>query len=637
MERRWLNSIWSNPNQHNGCGLSKSMVNRGPIGNTSGGEEQILNDNDKNIPSWWGKFIYSESNVDHLFGFAEILSLISGEVRDSNGDSYYIYFDIENQIFDVHIENSDLAPNREDKSSDPYYEHDIYDTEYSWKDHVNDCIINYLHSETNIAISSWILKISKIFGHNYITSYISSQSRGSSRGIFNRKSGLSKTDLEGHSDFQSDSEGKTDFQSDSEGKTDFQSDSEGKSDCDQNEKPSYAHLWVLCENCNILNYKKSLRSNMSICEYCGYHLTMSSSDRIDLLIDPGTFHPMDENMVLDPIFFDMLDSEEESDKVDYEMETDLTEDEDIFPTEEPSEESDKVDYEMETDFNEDDYMFPEDIFPMKEPSEESYYEMGTDLTEDEDIFPMEEPSDSEEQLLALRQCVAIVRFILAYHKLDKALTKILQNKIPHEDPIEFDFEEESYEDRIHSYQLETGLTEAVQTGIGQLNGIRTAIGVMDFQFIAGSMGSVVGEKITRLIEYATNQSLPLVIVCASGGARMQEGSLSLMQMAKISAALYDYQSKKKSFYVSILTSPTTGGVTASFGMLGDIIIAEPDATIAFAGKRVIEDILKTPVPEDSQVAESLFPMGLFDTMVPRNLLKGVLSELFQFHGFFPLL
>ncbi|KAL2223585.1 UNVERIFIED_CONTAM: Ribulose bisphosphate carboxylase large chain [Sesamum indicum] len=151
------------------------------------------------------------------------------------------------------------------------------------------------------------------------------------------------------------------------------------------------------------------------------------------------------------------------------------------------------------------------------------------------------------------------------------------------DPIEFHSEEEPYKDRIDSYQSKTGLTEAVQTGVGQLNGIPVAIAVMDFEFMGGSMGSVVGEKITRLIEYATNQFLPLIIVCASGGARMQEGSLSLMQMAKISSALYDYQSNKKLFYVSILTSPTTGGVTASFGMLGDIIIAEPNSYIAFAG------------------------------------------------------
>lgn len=204
------------------------------------------------------------------------------------------------------------------------------------------------------------------------------------------------------------------------------------------------------------------------------------------------------------------------------------------------------------------------------------------------------------------------------------------------DPIEFYSEEERYKDRIDFYQRKTGLTEAVQTGIGQLNGIPVAIGVMDFKFMGGSMGSVVGEKITRLIEYATKNFLPLIIVCASGGARMQEGSLSLMQMAKISAALYDYQSNKKLFYVSILTSPTTGGVTASFAMLGDIIIAEPNAHIAFAGKRVIEQTLNKTVPEGSQAAEYLFHKGLFDPIVPRNLLKGVLSELFELHAFFPL-
>ena len=204
------------------------------------------------------------------------------------------------------------------------------------------------------------------------------------------------------------------------------------------------------------------------------------------------------------------------------------------------------------------------------------------------------------------------------------------------DPIQFHSEEEPYKDRIDSYQRKTGLTEAVQTGIGQLNGITVAIGVMDFQIMGGSMGSVVGEKITRLIEYATNRSLPVIIVCASGGARMHEGSLSLMQMAKISSASYDYQSTKKLFYVSVLTSPTTGGVTASFGMLGDIIIAEPNAYIAFAGKRVIEQTLNKTVPDGSQAAEYLFHKGLFDPIVPRNPLKGVLSELFQLHGFFPL-
>ncbi|KAK7236513.1 hypothetical protein RIF29_45524 [Crotalaria pallida] len=193
------------------------------------------------------------------------------------------------------------------------------------------------------------------------------------------------------------------------------------------------------------------------------------------------------------------------------------------------------------------------------------------------------------------------------------------------DPIEFHSEEEPYKDRIDSYQTKIGLTEAVQTGTGQLNGIPVAIGIMDFQFMGGSMGSVVGEKITRLVEYATNELLPLILVCASGGARMQEGSLSLMQMAKISSALYNYQTNKKLFYVSILTSPTSGGVTASFGMLGDIIIAEPNAYIAFAGKRVIEQTLNKTVPEGSQAAEYLFHKGLFDSIVPRNPLKRVLS------------
>ncbi|CAK8570878.1 unnamed protein product [Lathyrus sativus] len=206
------------------------------------------------------------------------------------------------------------------------------------------------------------------------------------------------------------------------------------------------------------------------------------------------------------------------------------------------------------------------------------------------------------------------------------------------DPPEEEEEEEDqpYIDRLDSYQEKTGLPEAVQTGIGQLNGIPLAIAVMDSEFIAGSMGSVVGEKITRLIEYATNQLLPLIIVCASGGARMQEGSLSLMQMAKISSALYNYQINKKLFYVAILTSPTTGGVTASFAMLGDIVIAEPNATIAFASKRVIEQLLNVEVPEGSQSADLLFDKGVLDSVVPRHFLKQFLTELFQFHGFIPL-
>ncbi|XP_060673031.1 acetyl-coenzyme A carboxylase carboxyl transferase subunit beta, chloroplastic-like [Ziziphus jujuba] len=164
------------------------------------------------------------------------------------------------------------------------------------------------------------------------------------------------------------------------------------------------------------------------------------------------------------------------------------------------------------------------------------------------------------------------------------------------DPMKFHLQEEPYKDRIDFNQRTTRLTDAVQTGIGRLNCIPVAIGVMDFQFIGGSMGSVVGEKITHLIEHATNKFLPLILVCASGGARMQEGSLSLMQMAKISFALYYYQSNNKLFCVSILSSPTTGGVTASFGMFGDIIIAESNAYVTFTGKRVIEQTLNKTIP-----------------------------------------
>nr|YP_010291652.1 acetyl-CoA carboxylase carboxyltransferase beta subunit [Scleria parvula]ULQ67659.1 acetyl-CoA carboxylase carboxyltransferase beta subunit [Scleria parvula] len=189
---------------------------------------------------------------------------------------------------------------------------------------------------------------------------------------------------------------------------------------------------------------------------------------------------------------------------------------------------------------------------------------------------------------------------------------------------------------VDSYQRKTGLPEAIQTGIGQLAGIPVALGVMDFEFIGGSMGSVVGEKITRLIEYAMNKSLPLIISCASGGARMQEGTFSLMQMAKISSALLDYQLTNNLLLISILTSPTTGGVTASFGMIANIVIGEPEATIAFAGKRIIEDIMKIEVPDGIQEAEFLFEKGSLDSLVPRHLLKGVLSELLKFHYFLPV-
>ncbi|NJR48914.1 MAG: acetyl-CoA carboxylase, carboxyltransferase subunit beta [Leptolyngbyaceae cyanobacterium CSU_1_3] len=197
------------------------------------------------------------------------------------------------------------------------------------------------------------------------------------------------------------------------------------------------------------------------------------------------------------------------------------------------------------------------------------------------------------------------------------------------DPLKFR-DRKSYSDRIRETQEKTRLTDAVQTGIGQIESLPLALGVMDFRFMGGSMGSVVGEKLTRLIERATQQHIPVVIVCASGGARMQEGMLSLMQMAKISGALERHQSHRL-LYIPVLTHPTTGGVTASFAMLGDIILAEPKATIGFAGRRVVEQTLREKLPEDFQTSEYLLQHGFVDAIVPRTQLKRSLAQLIRLH------
>jgi acetyl-CoA carboxylase carboxyl transferase subunit beta len=197
------------------------------------------------------------------------------------------------------------------------------------------------------------------------------------------------------------------------------------------------------------------------------------------------------------------------------------------------------------------------------------------------------------------------------------------------DPLKFR-DRKAYSDRIRETQAKTKLLDGVQTGIGQLDGNPLALGVMDFRFMGGSMGSVVGEKLTRLIERATHQRLPVVIVCASGGARMQEGMLSLMQMAKISGAL-DRHRDQRLLYIPILTHPTTGGVTASFAMLGDMIIAEPKATIGFAGRRVVEQTLREKLPDDFQTSEYLLNHGFVDAIVPRTQLKKTLAQLIQLH------
>ncbi|NJM87149.1 MAG: acetyl-CoA carboxylase, carboxyltransferase subunit beta [Hydrococcus sp. RU_2_2] len=204
------------------------------------------------------------------------------------------------------------------------------------------------------------------------------------------------------------------------------------------------------------------------------------------------------------------------------------------------------------------------------------------------------------------------------------------------DPLQFR-DRKAYGDRIKEMQEKTGLTDAVQTGTGLIDGLPIALGVMDFRFMGGSMGSVVGEKLTRLIEHATQERFPAIVVCASGGARMQEGMLSLMQMAKISGALHRHQ-QEKLLYIPVLTHPTTGGVTASFAMLGDIILAEPKATIAFAGKRVIEQTLREKLPEGFQTSEYLLGRGFVDAIVPRTQLKRTLAQLISLHQpFFPVL
>jgi acetyl-CoA carboxylase carboxyl transferase subunit beta len=169
----------------------------------------------------------------------------------------------------------------------------------------------------------------------------------------------------------------------------------------------------------------------------------------------------------------------------------------------------------------------------------------------------------------------------------------------------------TYKDRLKKYHESTGLLDAVISGYGILDGYKVAIAVMDFGFLAATMGSVVGEKITRLIERAINENGAVIIFSASGGARMQEGTLSLMQMAKISAALAALEQRHLPF-ISVLTDPTTGGVTASFAMLGDLIIAEPKALIGFAGPRVIEQTIRQKLPKDFQRSECLLSHGMID-------------------------
>ncbi len=196
------------------------------------------------------------------------------------------------------------------------------------------------------------------------------------------------------------------------------------------------------------------------------------------------------------------------------------------------------------------------------------------------------------------------------------------------DSLEF-VDTESYKDRLAAAQAKTGRDDAISTGLCTMGGISVALAVLDFSFMGGSMGSVVGERLTLLIELALERRIPLLIVSASGGARMQESILSLMQMAKTAGALSRLHEAKIP-YISILTNPTTGGVTASFATLGDCIIAEPDALIAFAGPRVVEQTIGQKLPPRAQKSEFLLEKGMLDLIVNRSELKAKIVQILTY-------
>lgn len=254
-------------------------------------------------------------------------------------------------------------------------------------------------------------------------------------------------------------------------------------------------LWVKCDGCKEIVYKKEIDRNLKVCPKCNYHFRISARERLKLLIDDGSFIEIDESLVsVDPLKF--------------------------------------------------------------------------------------------------------------------------------KDQI-------SYKDRLIEKQKVTGLKEAVISGDAVIKGYPVSLVIMDFSFMGGSMGSVVGEKVSRAAERAFEKKQPLIIVSSSGGARMQEGIFSLMQMAKVSAAIGRLKDNGI-LYISILCDPTFGGVTASFASIGDIIIAEPKSLIGFAGARVIEQTIKQPLPEDFQRADFLLEHGLIDIVVERQHLREKLAKLFEF-------
>ena len=211
--------------------------------------------------------------------------------------------------------------------------------------------------------------------------------------------------------------------------------------------------------------------------------------------------------------------------------------------------------------------------------------------------------------------------------LDEGSFREMDEDLVSADPLAFP----GYEAKLESARKRTGLGEGVVTATGRIDGQKVAAGVLDSRFFMGSMSAALGEKVARLVEYADKNKLPLILFWASGGARMQEGILSLMQMAKTSAAIERF-SEHGGLYISVLTHPTTGGVTASFASLGDIMLAEPGALIGFAGPRVIEQTIGEKLPEGFQRSEYLLEHGFLDGIVPRPRLRGTLLRLLRPHG-----
>lgn len=211
---------------------------------------------------------------------------------------------------------------------------------------------------------------------------------------------------------------------------------------------------------------------------------------------------------------------------------------------------------------------------------------------------------------------------------EDSFEELYKNILP-TDPLNF-VDTESYADRLKKAHAKTGLDEAVITGIGKIHGYKLAAAVMDFDYMGGSMGSVVGEKVTRIMEKALELKIPMLAVTSSGGARMQESALSLMQMAKTSCAAGKLD-EAGILYINLLTEPTFGGITASFGTLGDVIIAEQGARIGFAGRRVIEQTIRQKLPEDFQTAEYLLKYGQVDIVVKRKNLRKTLANILEIH------